>query len=82
MDQYTKNRFKEYDNLSLEELLIRRDFLSKEAIEEEQIINDKNTSSYQSSEACSDLKFSRDCLLYIEILLSERKIQNAGGRTK
>ncbi len=82
MDQYTKNRFKEYDNLSLEELLIRRDFLSKEAIEEEQIINDKNTSSYQKSEAYSDLKFIRECLLYIEKLLSERKIQNAGGRTK
>ena len=32
MDQYTKNRFKEYDNLSLEELQIRRDFLSKEAL--------------------------------------------------
>lgn len=82
MDQYTKNRFKEYDNLSLEELLIRRDFLSKEAIEEEQIINDKNTSSYQKSEAYSDLKFIRESLLYIEKLLSEREIQNAGGRTK
>ena len=71
MNEYTKNRFKEYNNLSKEELLIKQKDLIQEILDTEQTINNKSISSEQRTETIEDLRFLKEQLLYIEELLEK-----------
>ena len=75
MDQYTKNRFKEYDSLSKEELVEKQISLSEEILDTEQTINNKGISSEQRTEIIEDLKFLKEQLLYIDELLSNKNVK-------
>ena len=75
MDQYTKNRFKEYDSLSKEELVEKQISLSEEILDTEQTINNKGISSEQRTETIEDLKFLKEQLLYIDELLSNKNVK-------
>ena len=70
MNEYTKNRFKEFDNLSLEELKSKKIKLTEEVLYAKKILEDKRTSSEQKSETIEDLRFYREQLSYIEELIS------------
>ena len=73
MDYYTKNRFKEYDVLTINELFERKKLLENEVLDTKQVINDKKISSEQRTETLEDLKFLREQIVYIEELLLEKK---------
>ena len=73
MDYYTKNRFKEYDDLTINELFERKKLLENEVLDTKQVINDKKISSEQRTETLEDLKFLREQIVYIEELLLEKK---------
>lgn len=75
MDQYTKNRFKEYDSLSKEELVEKQISLSEEILDTEQTINNKSISSEQRTETIEDLKFLKEQLVYIDELLSNKNVK-------
>ncbi len=75
MDKYTKNRFKEYDNLSAYELLEKQISLSEEILDTEQTINNKSISSEQRTETIEDLKFLKEQLVYIDELLSNKNVK-------
>ena len=68
MDQYTKNRFKDNDDLSPEELVIKRKKLIEkiEELEEEY----RAAQSYQKNDIGNDQKFLEDELEYVEFLIS------------
>ncbi len=69
MDQYTKNRFKEFDDLSTEELLEKHASLSKEILETREKLEDKSISSEDRTDTYGDLKFLEEQLSYIEQIL-------------
>ena len=68
MDQHTKNRFKDNDDLSKEELVIKRKKLIEkiEELEEEY----RTAQSYQKNDIGNDQKFLEDELEYVEFLIS------------
>ena len=73
MDQYLKNRFSDFDDLSISELEILKEKALQEISFYLDKLEDKNVSSYQKSEFReSDLKFERDKLEYIEYLIQEK----------
>ena len=69
MDQYTKNRFKEFDDLSTEELLEKHASLSEEILETRKKLEDKSISSEDRTDTYGDLKFLEEQLSYIEQIL-------------
>ena len=73
MDKYLENRFGYYRNNSNEELEIEKKQIVSE-IDYLLHILDSNVSFEQKSEIRnSDLKFERDKLEYIDIIMEERK---------
>ena len=73
MDKYLENRFGYYRNNSNEELEIEKKRIVSE-IDYLLHILDSNVSFEQKSEIRnSDLKFERDKLEYIDIIMKERK---------
>lgn len=69
MDQYTKNRFKDFDELSTEDLVEKHASLFKEMLETEEKLKDKSISSENRTETYEDLKFLREQISYIEEIL-------------
>ncbi len=76
MDKFTENRFGFYKELSIEELEIEKEILMKEIDYLLKVLDDKKALSEQKSEIInSDLKYEREKLQYINLLLPKEKVR-------
>ena len=83
MNEYTENRFKDYRQLSDEELLKTKKELEGEIADYENDLDDNSISSSEKSEIRnSDLPYAKDKLAYIEMLIESRGLDKKGPAMK
>ena len=83
MNEYTENRFKDFRQLSDEELLKTKKELESEIADYENDLDDNSISSSEKSEIRnSDLPYAKDKLAYIEMLIESRGLDKKGTAMK